>query len=217
MKKALIIAALMAGLSACGPLHVPTVLEGTIRNAISGIGQTDSATQAGPSGPITREQIEAQPTDLLRLSIISREVTVIASLGAQNGTKTTWFERDGASVSFDRGVLIGTRGLGDDLMGSDVDGVIAAMSRGGNYARTFDFLDGLDQINRETFQCSMQVVRSETITIFERSYDTMVLQETCTRGSDRISNTYWRDGSGVIWQSRQWVSHGVGYLGYQKL
>ena len=43
------------------------------------------------------------------------------------------------SFVFDRGVVVGTRGLGDDLMGSDVDAAIAAMPSGGNYARTLDF------------------------------------------------------------------------------
>jgi len=218
MKTGFIFAGVLAALAACGPLHTVSPIEGLVRGAVSGALGDDSASGTpAAAAPLTRAAIEAADRDLLRISLIEREATALLSLAATNGTKATWFTSDGLSFTFDRGVLVGTRGLGADVLGSDVDGAVAAMRRGGNYARTLDFLDGLDQIERRVYQCVSVRTGEETITIFERSYRTAVVEETCTGETEAFKNTYWRDSAGTIWQSRQWISPTAGFLGYQRL
>lgn len=211
----------LVGLSACGTLRTGNPIAGIAGGVVSGIvgGGETAPTQAAPqsTGPLTRAQIEAQPTDLLRVSLISRGTTALIFKGGENGTRITWLSADGLSLTFDRGVLVGTRGLGDDVMGSDISGVLASFRGAANYQRTIDFLNGLEQIERVTFQCAMVRTGQETLTLFERNYATTIYQETCTGAGTSFKNTYWRDGNGVIWQARQWVSGGVGYLGYQRL
>lgn len=210
----------LAVLSACGPM-ASNGLGTTLAQGLASrfAGQVDSA-QTADSEPVavpTREFIEQQDTDLLRVSIISREITAFTLLGGQNGSKDTWVSVDGLSLTLDGGLLVGTRGFGDDLMGADVAAAQSSLNGGGNHLRTLEFLNGLNQIERRQFDCSTVVTGRETITIVERSYATTVLEENCVGESMTFKNTYWRDANGVIWQARQWISPLVGYLGYQKL
>lgn len=210
----------LAALSACGPMASDgigaTVAQGlTSRFA----GPADSAPAAGgaPAAVLSRETIEQQDTDLLRVSLISREITTFVLLGGQNGSKFTWLSVDGLSLTFDNGLLVATRGFGDDLMGADVAAAQRSLDAGGNHLRTLEFLDGLDQVERLVFECSTVVTGRETISIVERSYATTILEESCVGESVTFKNTYWRDANGTIWQARQWISPLLGYLGYQRL
>jgi hypothetical protein len=178
---------------------------------------------AGDSGfategqTLTRAFIDAQDVGLLRLSILSRDATGLVFFGRANGSKVTWLSLEGVSFVFNDGLLVGTRGFGDDLMGSDVAAAKASLQRGSNYLRTLDFLNGLSQIERRTFQCVSVQTGRENTTIVERTYTTTVIEETCSGENESFKNTYWRDENGVIWQSRQWILREIGYLGYQRL
>lgn len=212
--------AAFAALAACGPMAQNSVGANVVQGVANRVtGSNDSQAAGDVTAPVelTRAVIEQQDADLLRVSLISREVTTFVTLAGRNSTKTTWFSADGLSVTFDRGLLVATRGIGDDLMGADVAAVQRSFNGGGNHLRTLEFLSGLDQIERIVFECSMAVTGRETITIFERSYMTTVFEENCASGNTTFKNTYWRDLNGVIWQARQWISPLVGYLGYQRL
>jgi hypothetical protein len=218
----------LMGLTACGPLQQDNANNNALSGALAGItgavasGGAGEIT-AGDSGvategqTLTRAFIDAQDAGLLRLSIMSRDATGLVFFGGANGSKVTWLSLEGVSFVFDDGLLVGTRGFGDDLMGSDVAAAKASLQRGGNYLRTLDFLNGLSQIERRTFQCVSVQTGRENITIVERTYTTTVIEETCSGENDSFKNTYWRDENGVIWQSRQWISSGIGYLGSQRL
>lgn len=209
------------GLTACGPLNQSNAKLGVVRNVTAGL--TAAATGAGaeqvePAAEqaLTREFIDAQGGELLRVSVISREATALVVLAGRNGGKETWFSPDGLSISLENGLLIGTRGFGDDLMGADIAAAQASLNGGGSHIRTLDFLNGLGQIERLSLQCTTVQTRRDQLTILERTFDTAVLEETCEGAGRSIKNTYWRGRNGVIWQSRQWVSDGVGYIGYQR-
>jgi hypothetical protein len=220
--------AVLTVLTACGPLQQDNAnanaLKGVfsrITGAVTAGGTADAAAGdselTGEGQPLTRDLLDAQDVDLLRLSIISQEATGLVIFGGVNGSKVTWLSGVGSSFVFDGGLLVGTRGLGDDLMGSDVAAAKVSLNGGGNHLRTLDFLNGLSQIERRTYQCVSVQTGREDITIVERTYATAVIEETCSGENNSFKNTYWRDRNGVIWQSRQWISGGVGYLGYQRL
>ncbi|MCF2871336.1 YjbF family lipoprotein [Octadecabacter sp. G9-8] len=219
MKKTLItglLGATLALVAACGPLQEGNRAVSLLSGVFGSLsGADDSPSEGGVA--MTRAVIEAQEADLLRVSIISRDATAILLKVATNGSKVTWASQDGLSLAFDRGLLVASRGFGDDLMGTDISSAVASLRGGGNHLRTLDFLNGLDEIERRTFQCSTVVTGSESLTIVERTYQTTVLEETCTDSNFGFKNTYWRDRDGTIWQSRQWISVQTGYLGYQRL
>lgn len=206
-------------LAACGPLQEQNALAATVKGVLPSVmgGDSTEAEAVAPSPGLTREFLASQPTDFIRMSVIDRDATGLVPFGGRNGDTVTWMSAEGLSFSFRNGLLVGTRGLGDDLMGADVSGALASFSRGGNHTRTLDFMNGLDQIEQRRFQCATQRIRPDTITIVERTYATTVFEETCVGVSGEFKNTYWRDASGVIWQARQWISDGEGYIGYQRL
>lgn len=222
MRQTVVIKALcgvgLAGLVACGPLQNGNPVAGIAKGLIpSGGGEGADSAPAQQSAALTRDFIEAQESDLLLVSIIDRDATAVLLKAATNGSRVTWLTTDGSGLVLDRGMFVGSRGLGDDLMGADISGARASLRSGGNHLRVLDFLDGLDQIQRQSFQCSTQAVRTDNITIFERSYNTTVFEETCRGDLAEFKNTYWRDSAGVIWQSEQWISAQVGYVQYQRL
>lgn len=205
----------LAALVACGNL----VQSNPVLSVAQGMAQGGNV-DSGPvnvAGAITRDFIEAQPNDLMLASIISRETNAVLVRGGNNGSRLTWLSQDGIGVTFDRGVLVASRGLGFDLMGADVSGTDLAFSNLGNYQRKHSYLTGLDQIRSVYFTCTMALDRQETITIYERNFNTNVYEEFCEGDGIRFRNLYWRDGNGVVWQSRQWISADAGYIGYQRL
>ncbi len=218
------IAALALGLAGCtaGPLSEGKPLA-RLSETVSGIATAATAAPApapaaaAAGGGLTRDLIEAAPTNLLRVSLISLSSTDLLTEVGNNAGRTTWMSRDGASFTFQNGLLIASRGIGSDLMGANVSGADGSLARGGSHTRVHDYLTGLDQIEQLTFQCQTIVTDTETITIFERDYVTSVIEETCVSGDLSFKNTYWRDRSGTIWQARQWISAQIGYLGYQRL
>jgi len=211
----------LVALAACGPLNQNNAKLGVVRDVTAGLIAAGAGAEAEQEEPateqaLTREFIDAQGGELMRMSVISREATALVVLGGRNGGKETWFSSDGLSVSLENGLLIGTRGFGDDLMGADITAAQESLNEGGSHIRTFDFLNGLGQIERLSLQCTTVQARRDQLTILERTFDTAVLEETCEGAGHNIKNTYWQGHSGVIWQSRQWVSEGVGYIGYQR-
>ena len=208
---------LLVGLAACGPLTQGNPTLDFARGVADQPEGNDQA--AGPSlnDLLNREFIGQQPNDIILASVISRAATAVMIKAGTNGSKVTWFSPDGIGITLDNGVLIATRGLGADLMGSDAAGVISGLDGAATHDRTHAYMNGLDQIETRSFTCSVTKDRAEDITIYERTYTTSVFIERCSDGITDFTNTFWRTADGVIWQARQWVSGDVGYLGYQRL
>jgi hypothetical protein len=204
------------GLSACGPLQGENRIKAITTGRASRAGIGDSSV-APPQAALTRAQIEAVDAELMQVSVLSRNATAFVFAASTNGTKVTWMSEDGLSITLDRGLLIATRGFGPDLMGADVPPEAVSLADQTNYLRTFEFLDGLDQIERRTFQCQIVATGPETLTIFEQSYRTTRFEETCVDDAETFTNVYWRDAAGVTWQATQWVSAEMGSISYQKL
>lgn len=146
----------------------------------------------------------------LHATIAKRNATATLAVEAVNGTVTTWHTADMVTLSFDRGVLVGTRGLGDDLMGAGADKTLAALAGGnaGPYRRQLRYLDGENHSVYITAGCTMTRRGTE---IFGkqrlRRHD-----ELCRTFHESFTNTFWTDAHGTIRRARQWVGPEVGYL-----
>ena len=119
MKKILLTSVLISILTSCS--NTPELETGEIKTlAILGkaFKQSNKSTQLVDSRSLlTRKQIDEAKVPVLFVELQS----------GQNGTLTpypgkgigqTWLGADGATIALDRGVLIASRGMGDDLMGS---------------------------------------------------------------------------------------------------
>lgn len=177
-------------LAGCQPALQSIV--GTQTSALATISPTASA------GPVMRVQIPSQNSnaDLSRIAI-------------SNGVET-WLTVDNISLSFRRGVLVASRGLGFDLMGADAQGTLTAIAGHGApvYRRQMRYLNGVNQSTFLTAGCSMKVIGAETV----RGQRLTRLEEECQAGRNTFTNIFWLNASGAIVETRQWVSPEIGYL-----
>ena len=205
------------GLTACGPLAQSQPLV----SAVQGLAKAGSdrwKQESDPRATLTRERIDAAADELLLFAPVNQEVASVFGRVAANAYKVTWVSDERESLTMRNGIIVATRGLGNDLMGADVAQVYPALVMGsGRAQRVHDYLGGEDQIIRSIFQCEMATLRAEVIEIFRRQHTTRVVRETCIGGMGGFTNLYWIDAAGAIWQSRQWVSGRVGSVDIQKL
>lgn len=158
--------------------------------------------------------IPADTQSTMRVTIPKLNAQGFATLRSRYDGVATWRTADNTSFSFRQGVVVSTRGLGDDLMGADVSQSVSALQgRAGNWApRINGYMDGEYQPYFTTFQCRRTGSSSEMIESGSRLALTQRTDETCVNDELQIENSYWRNRNGVILKSRQWVSQGVGYM-----
>jgi hypothetical protein len=150
----------------------------------------------------------------------------VATLGrvAVNDGVATWRGADPITLALRAdGLLVGTRGLGPDLMIADVAGTEAALRQGTGAAvtRVHRFLDGDLQLRSVTYSCTLVPAGREDITIAGRTHTTLRFDERCSSladGRETFVNSYWRATDRMfVWQSRQWISEALGVMNAQRL
>ncbi|MFC2970596.1 YjbF family lipoprotein [Acidimangrovimonas pyrenivorans] len=199
MRTTLIALVLLSGCAQTGPLA------GKLDAMIGG--------NRHPKGPSV---IEVTPSALphagerLHATIAARNATATLAIEAVNGTVTTWHTADNVTLSFDRGVLVGTRGLGDDLMGAGAEKTLTALAGGnpGPYRRQLRYLDGENHSVYVSAGCTMTAGSTELFNGQRlRRHD-----ELCKTFHQSFTNTFWTDAHGTVRRARQWVGPEVGYL-----
>ncbi len=213
---------LVAVLAGCG--NDPGGGTGTqlIGSILKGNGQNDTpkTTPASidPAGlvPIALRAVKGP----VMLAVVeSRNAIAIMGRSARNGPYSTWITASRQTVTLKHGIVTATRGLGDDLMNADVDSVASLIRtrHAGTGWRAMYFLDGEGKTYRLDLQCTVIPGPAQPLTIGKLRIASRRVDETCHAGNLTVENTYWTDSAGRIWQARQWVSPGVGYLVTQQL
>lgn len=165
-----------------------------------------------PAPVVTRESINATGVPLIRVSLPAREAVAYLGVRAAKGDVVTWQTVDRTSVVLQRGMLLETRGLGDELMSARVPSAGQIAAGTGSFQRQYFYLDGSDAQIRWDYSCTWEVTGNERIEIIGLAYDTTLVTESCRGAEGRITNQYWVESGGKIRQSVQWVSKGVGYM-----
>lgn len=177
---------------------------------------------AGPTPdlrPSLPERVSRATTPLLFAEVRSLRAAAVLEPSGTNADVITWESIDGIALSLRRGMLIGTRGLGRDLMAADVSGTLAAL-RGGpsqDFERIHSYLDGEGRTTFRAFRCTLSGGAGETITVAARAYATQVYEETCYSSTETLSNRYWVGGDGVVRRSVQWIGPGLDYATIEQL
>jgi hypothetical protein len=204
-------------MAACGSLAQKQPTVGVVKG-LAGLGTELWQEERDPRDVLTRERIESSATDLLLFAPVTEDVASVFAAASRNRGVQTWVSDEGESLSLRNGVIIATRGLGNDVMATDISQVYPALVRGiGRALRINDYLDGEDRIVREQYTCEIGTLRRETLEIFQRKHETRVISETCAGEGGSFRNLYWIDTAGLIWQSRQWISPRVGAVDIQIL
>ena len=135
------------------------------------------------------------------------------------GQIVVWRTEDNVTLALRSGVLIATRGLGGDLLSTQVE---LAGDRpgpavgGGQKIMRVRALD--NKAVPIVLACEVTDLGPETIVIVERAHPTRHLRETCEGGGGTVVNDYWTDPrSGLVWQSRQWAGPYIGYIRTRQL
>ena len=161
--------------------------------------------------------VSPQPVgpERLRVTLPERGASATLAPVARNGDVTVWQTLDGITLSLRDGLLVGTRGLGDDLMSADVTGTQAMLRAPATdlyHLHMRSYLDGEDRTRYSRYNCRETGRTDSDLSIGGEIRPTRRIAVDCTAPDGAISNLYWLDRSGEIVKSRQWVSPVVGYM-----
>lgn len=153
---------------------------------------------------------EALAGPVMLVEIPSREASAVLVRVAVNKDVETWLATDNISLSFQRGVLVASRGLGFDLMAADAGNSLTAIAGEGPevYRRHMRYLNGEHHSAYLMAGCGMTFVGSEAV----EGQHLQRLEEHCQTRKNQFTNTFWLNEAGEIDRSRQWVSPQIGYL-----
>jgi hypothetical protein len=182
--------------------------------------QANRAVRNAPKPEVNRAVIEQINAPLLEVGLKSRDVTGYYLEFSVRPPVRIWRALDGGQIVIREGLVTGTRGIGYDLASSSYAETLAALHHGSGTARRSYHLrtDLGTQANIE-LSCTFQTLGHETIEIYDLTYATRRVQETCRNEvGEEIVNDYWIERqSGIIRQSNQWVSPDLGHFNLRYL
>lgn len=163
----------------------------------------------GMTGPLV---LEVSPTyaalalagaPVLQVGVEAAGTATLARREGLRAGVATYVTPDGAAVILQDGMLRGTRGLGADLLASDIAAPrdLILSLREGTAARFHTFLDGENQAVTQRFVCAVAVQGAREIAIGAEPLGTVLVTEDC---GDFV-NYYWvLPTAARVVQSRQW-------------
>lgn len=171
----------------------------------------------------TREILSRKEIDDLRIPMLFVELP-----SGKNGTLTqypgkgigvNWLSADGATISLDQGIILATRGMGDDVMGSKSSFPgWNSLNQTRKYARSISYLSDDNKIKTRFFSCILRKSpKTEKIKIYDLDFETYKFNEACEDKIGFIENIFYLDKKGVVRRSRQFHSTTIGYLLIERL
>lgn len=170
---------------------------------------------------VTRALLDGLTVPSLEVTVPKRDglaylVPLISRQDASLGPLVTWRTGDGSQLTLRSGVLVATRGLGDDVTSTDRRGTIAFVTgnAGKSWPLRLDIQTSAEGVVRHDFTCTGQSKGRTTIEIVELTFPVTSLVETCVSADGtRIENLYDVDTrNGTVWQTRQWAGEKIGYI-----
>lgn len=213
---------LLAVLAACGnekrePNPIATTLGAAATSTFAKMKSRKSGAAPTAKAPITRADIEKAGVPVLRAAVPSRGTDSFLTVLDRKDDVVIWKTAEGTTLALRNGVLTQTRGLGPDLMSSNVPSVGQLLQAGGTYQRQYFFLGSDDQSTRRTYDCTVTKVGAEVIEIFEKSHSVTRVTEDCVRPQGtRIQNEFWIEGQ-TVRKSKQWASALIGHVEMERV
>lgn len=182
-----------------------------------------TATGRPPFATVTAKQIDNTTIPAMQVNVLSRGGSDFLKKIAQRsdghrGAVEVWRGSDGTQLILRNGVVVGTRGIGEDIISSDAAGLIEALQRAGsgNGERRYFVSNGDYSDTELVLSCDIENLGRATTRIVHLSFQTVHLKETCIGGANdrvRIANEYWvQPRTGTIRRSKQWVGPLSGYF-----
>lgn len=160
------------------------------------------------------------PVALLHLK--KTETTTVLRQIETNGAYRTWAaygSSERRSVTTKGGLITATRGLGSDLMSSDVNGVLPLIThrQNGSAKRVQRYLNGENIIYEIVADCTVARGPAQAFKIGTRSQNATQMTVHCTAPDHEFTNTYLVSSGGRILQAQQWLSPLYGHAFMQHL
>lgn len=181
----------------------------------TGIGAKDAPAEANLG--VTRAALQNIAVPLQLVTLESRGAQAAIFKTGTNGDVETWSSQDKKSLSMRNGIIVATRGLGDDLMSAAVPKITQLQHENATHLRIHTFLDGEDKPVQLRFECRIFRQVAETIAVLKRNYATHRTTETCRGPSGTFSNIFWIEAGGKMRKSRQFLSNSIGYVMIEQL
>lgn len=134
------------------------------------------------------------------------------------GTVEIWNSSDNAQVFLRNGVVVGTRGVGGDIIAADASLTVRALKNRGDASgvRTYTISDGDVTITDYRFRCDLRYLGAEKISVVNLVFTVDHIREDCVGGPSGdivIGNDYWvQQATGLVRKSRQWIGPATGYF-----
>ncbi len=164
--------------------------------------------------------MNATDAPLILVAISGRNVVSVMQKIETNGPYDTYGTSDRRSITLKRGILTASRGLGEDIMSSDVAPVLSLVTnrRAGSAQRVHRYLDGENVIVPLEATCTVRPGGRVRVVAGDLNREAIAVTEDCRAQTTEFQNSYQVDVvSGRILQSRQWISPMNGYIVIQSL
>ena len=167
---------------------------------------------------VTREKVDASGLAVLLIELETGQ-SGTSVLYPGNNTGEVWLGVDGATVTFDKGFLIGTRGLQDDLMTTIADFPnLSTVKDIQTYEKHQTWLTGDNQRKHLSFKCTLSMKSgAQKISLLNKSFVVKQATEICNSTELKITNEYFFENSGKMRQSKQYHSETLGYIRFERL
>lgn len=156
----------------------------------------------------------------LSVRVDKRAVNGVLFLRESNDDYQAFLSSDNSMIVLKDGGLAATRGLGWDLISSDVPALRSALmqrTEGRPYQRRYRHLNGEDRVTEIVVECVLTRRGQRSIMVDEKPLRTMLHQEKCSNAQVSFQNLYWISQSGTkIIQSRQWAGLGIGAIAMRR-
>lgn len=196
------------------------VLLGLMLAGCNGVGETLLGV-TGPTGQAGRfVQLVQTGAPAMQLSVVEAGAAGTIRLDTSRDGTQTWLTPEGASLAMRDGVLTATRGLGADMLASDVAQTLTLLRAGrpGRAQRFHTFIDGQDQAVTRSYICDLTITGPRDVSVPGNKIPALLMTEDCASSDQRFKNFYWlADGTGQIVQSRQWAGPRTGPLALRVL
>ena len=163
---------------------------------------------------LSRKQIDAANTPVLFVELQSGQNGTLTPYPGQ-GVAQTWLGADGATITLERGILKASRGMGNDLIGSNFSLLpwSELSTKVTTYSRTVMHISGNNTISKRVFECSIKKYHGKKlIEIWGLEFRIKEFKENCSNNGFKIENIYYVDNQNIVRKSSQFHSETVGYI-----
>lgn len=158
------------------------------------------------------QRLIASGAPRLAIYLVDRGGSVLMVKAGERDGVARWRSADNIQFYLRDGIVIGTRGLGFDLMTADSGNAaaIVAQGRSGRITRVHRHLNGEGRMTIRSYVCDITPGETETVRIPDApSVQARRIEEACHSPAGNFKNVYWTQGGRLV-QTRQFIDDGVG-------